>query len=233
MWSAPLTFLFPLEIRVVIHFLWLKDFPNVKISHKIDSIYGEMVIILRSIRNWMHYFAEESHSLEDTPRTDCPRSIKYMDAIRALLTDDPYLSQNALLSFWTFTRVESSIFYIKNYRSRKSISSGFLIFWTAIKNWKGLDFQRSSWNSSSQNQDLSLQMYIQGTKHGFVKIIRDLLCERVLDIAKSVDMRPSIGVKKVMIWVFSRVLKSEAWLSYHHKKNLIMTFYRRNSGRFR
>jgi hypothetical protein len=88
-----LAFLISLEIRVVIYFLWLKDFPNIKISHEIDSIDGEIVIILKAIRNWMHYFAEESYSLKDTPRTDRPRSTKYVDATRALLTDDLYLSQ--------------------------------------------------------------------------------------------------------------------------------------------
>jgi hypothetical protein len=63
-----------------------------------------------------------------------------------------------LLSFWIFTRVQSSVFCVKSSHSGNSISSWFLIFWTMIKNLKGFESKRSSWSFSSQNQDLSLWM---------------------------------------------------------------------------
>jgi hypothetical protein len=44
----------------------------------------------------MHRFAEDSHSLESRPRTDRPRSTEHVDAICALLTNDPYLSQKRI-----------------------------------------------------------------------------------------------------------------------------------------
>jgi hypothetical protein len=43
-------FLISLEIRAVIHFLWLKNLPNPEISHKIDPIYGAGVIGLRAMQ---------------------------------------------------------------------------------------------------------------------------------------------------------------------------------------
>jgi hypothetical protein len=87
-----------LEIRAVIHFLWLKNFPNAEISREIDSIYGEDVIGLRAIQKWTHRFEDGDHSLDDRPKTGRPRSIKHVNAIRVLLVDDAYLSQKGLLS---------------------------------------------------------------------------------------------------------------------------------------
>jgi hypothetical protein len=86
------------EIRAVIHFLWLKNLPNAEISHEIDSIYGEGVIGLRAIQKWTYRFEEGDHGLDDGPRTGHPRSTKYVNVIRVLLVDDPYLSQKGLLS---------------------------------------------------------------------------------------------------------------------------------------
>jgi hypothetical protein len=80
-----------LEIRAVVHFLWLKNLPNLEISHKIDSIYGSGVIGFMVIQKWMHRFEEGEHSFEDEPRHSCSRSTKHVDAIRALLADNPYL----------------------------------------------------------------------------------------------------------------------------------------------
>jgi hypothetical protein len=89
------------------------------------------------------------------------RSAEHMDAIRALLANDISFTKR-LFSFWTFTGIWSNIFYIKNSRSGKSISNEFIIFWMTIKNWKEFNSQRSSWNSSSQNRDFNMRMYIDG-----------------------------------------------------------------------
>jgi hypothetical protein len=40
-----------LEIRTVIHFLWLKKLSNVAISRDIDPVYGAGVVGLRAIQN--------------------------------------------------------------------------------------------------------------------------------------------------------------------------------------
>jgi hypothetical protein len=81
--------------------------------------------------------------------------------------------KNGLLLFWTFIRLQSNVFCVKNSRSGKSSANRFFIFWMMIKNWKGFDSQRSSSSSSSQNWDLSFRMYIQGRKRRFVMTIRD------------------------------------------------------------
>jgi hypothetical protein len=81
-----------LEIRAIIHFLWLKDLPNVEISRQIDSIYREAVIGFRATQNLTHRFAEGDHCLEDEHKASPPGLTEYMNAIPALLADDPYLS---------------------------------------------------------------------------------------------------------------------------------------------
>jgi hypothetical protein len=81
--------------------------------------------------------------------------------------------KNWLLAFWAFTKVQSNVFHLKVSRSEKSISNEFLIRWTMIKNWKGFDSQRSSWNSSSQSRNVRLQMNIKYTKRGFIATICD------------------------------------------------------------
>jgi hypothetical protein len=85
-----------LEIRAVIHFLWLKKFPNPEISHKIDSVYESVIIWFRTIQKWTHRFEGGEHSLEDEPRPGHPRSAQYVDAIRVLLVNDTYISQNLI-----------------------------------------------------------------------------------------------------------------------------------------
>jgi hypothetical protein len=112
-----------LEIRVAIHFLWLKNHLNVEISRKVDSIYRELVIGFRDIQKSTHCFEESEHNLEDEPKLDCPRSTEHADAICVLLTDDPCLSQNGLFAFWAFTRVQLNVFFTKISRCGKSISS--------------------------------------------------------------------------------------------------------------
>jgi hypothetical protein len=48
-YDVRLAFLMSLEIRAVIHFLWLQKLPNVAISRNIDAVYGESVIWLTTI----------------------------------------------------------------------------------------------------------------------------------------------------------------------------------------
>jgi hypothetical protein len=85
-----------LEIRAVIHLFWLKNLPNSEISHKIESIYWAGVIGLRDIQKWTHRFEDGELSLEDEPRINRLRSTEHIDAIHALLADDPHLSQKRI-----------------------------------------------------------------------------------------------------------------------------------------
>jgi hypothetical protein len=57
-----------LEIRVSICFLWLKNLPNLEISHKINFRDGTSVIRLRATQKWMHSFGEGEHSPEEDPK---------------------------------------------------------------------------------------------------------------------------------------------------------------------
>jgi hypothetical protein len=44
----------------------------------------------------MHHFEEGKHSLKNEHRLGCPRSIEHVDAIRALLAENLYLSQKQI-----------------------------------------------------------------------------------------------------------------------------------------
>jgi hypothetical protein len=84
--------LISLEIRADIHFLWLKKLSDLEISRMIDSVYGSNVIWLRIIQKLTHHFEEGGHSLEDEPRPGRPHSTEHVDAIRALLAENLYIS---------------------------------------------------------------------------------------------------------------------------------------------
>jgi hypothetical protein len=73
-----------LEIRAVIHFLWLRKLPNVAISRNIDAIYLKGVGLLMVIQKWTHCFEESDDSLEDELRPRRPRSTTYCDVICTL-----------------------------------------------------------------------------------------------------------------------------------------------------
>jgi predicted transcriptional regulator len=81
-----------LEIRAVIHFLWLQKLSNVVISRNVNYLYGEGIIWLRTIQERTHRFEESDDSLEDTLRSGRLRSTKYCDIIRTLLDKNTYLS---------------------------------------------------------------------------------------------------------------------------------------------
>jgi hypothetical protein len=143
-YDARLAFLASLEIRPVIHFLWLQKLLNVAISCNIDTVYGEGIIGLRVIQKLTHCFEEGDDSLEDELRCNRLRSTKYCDAIRTLFKEKPYLSQKRISNILTIHRTIVKYVFVKISCSEKLISNGFLVSSMIIKSQKGLDSQQSS-----------------------------------------------------------------------------------------
>jgi hypothetical protein len=85
-----------LEIRSVIHFLWMEGRFNGEITARIHARYGEDSISLRSIQNKTRHFASGDHTLEDGPWAGRSRSTEYVDEIRRLLEDNPFISQKKI-----------------------------------------------------------------------------------------------------------------------------------------
>jgi hypothetical protein len=48
-----------LELRTVIHFLWLKHTPNQAILSELEEVYGKDVISLRAVEKWTTAFYGE------------------------------------------------------------------------------------------------------------------------------------------------------------------------------
>jgi histone-lysine N-methyltransferase SETMAR len=85
-----------LEIRAVIHFLWLKQASNQAIHSEIEDVYGRDVITLRTIEKWTAAFAGGRTELADLPRSGRPRETANIDAVRDLVDGEAYLSQKKI-----------------------------------------------------------------------------------------------------------------------------------------
>jgi hypothetical protein len=85
-----------LELRVVIHFLWLKHTANQAILSEIEEVYGNIVISLRAVENWTATFDGAGTELADLPRSGRPHDTGKVDAVRALIEgDDSYLRRRS------------------------------------------------------------------------------------------------------------------------------------------
>jgi hypothetical protein len=62
------------EIRSVIHFLWLKNLTIAEISREVDGVYGQGAPCLRTVQRLVAHFAASKKGLEDRPRSGRPRS---------------------------------------------------------------------------------------------------------------------------------------------------------------
>jgi hypothetical protein len=84
------------EMRSVLHFLWLKDLTIVEISREVDDVYGQGAPCPRTVQRLVTHFAVGEEGLEDRPRGDRPRSNQNIGLITQRLIDDPYLLQKAI-----------------------------------------------------------------------------------------------------------------------------------------
>jgi transposase len=85
-----------LEIRGVIHFLWMEGGSNREIAVRIHARYGNDSVSIRTIQNWTWRFASGDHTLEDAPPAGRHRSTEHVDEIRWPLEDDPFISQKKI-----------------------------------------------------------------------------------------------------------------------------------------
>ena len=80
------------EIRSVIHFLWMKGYQNQTIYQEICSVYGSNAISLRSIQDRTKRMKEGDHSIFDRIRTGRPKKSELIPKIRKFLEGNPYAS---------------------------------------------------------------------------------------------------------------------------------------------
>jgi hypothetical protein len=81
-----------LELRAVIHFLWLKHAPTQGIHFEPEQVYGEDVITLRTIEKWSAAFGGERTDLADFPRSERPCDTGKVDTVGALVESEGCLS---------------------------------------------------------------------------------------------------------------------------------------------
>jgi hypothetical protein len=74
-----------LELRGVIHFLWLKNTPNQAIVSELEERYSEDVITLRDAEKWPAALDGECTKLADLHRSGRPRDTGKVDAVHALI----------------------------------------------------------------------------------------------------------------------------------------------------
>jgi hypothetical protein len=81
-----------LEIRAVIHFLWLKQTANQSILSELENVYGGDILILQAIQNWTAAFDGGWRELDNLPMSEQPHDIKNIDAVRSLIEEHGYRS---------------------------------------------------------------------------------------------------------------------------------------------
>jgi hypothetical protein len=92
------------EMRSVIHFLWLKNLTIAEISREVDDVYGQGAPCLRIVQRLVAGFATGEDGLEDRARSDRPRSDQTIGLIAQLHVDDPYLSQKVIAGILSIHR---------------------------------------------------------------------------------------------------------------------------------
>jgi len=84
------------ELRSVIHFLYLKDFKTTDILLELEHVYGEASVTLRAVQQWVKAFQEGRTELNDLPRPGRPRDPTNIAKIRDLIQENPFLSQKKI-----------------------------------------------------------------------------------------------------------------------------------------
>jgi hypothetical protein len=85
-----------LELRALIHFLWLKHSPNQAILSELDEVHGNDVITLRAVEKLTASFDGGGTELADLPRPGGPRDTEKVDAIRALIEGRGWLCRKKI-----------------------------------------------------------------------------------------------------------------------------------------
>jgi hypothetical protein len=85
-----------LELRAVIHFLWLKHVLNQAILSEFEEVYGKDVISLQDVEKWMAVFDSEHIEFADLPRPGRLCDATDVDAVRVLIESEGYLSQKKI-----------------------------------------------------------------------------------------------------------------------------------------
>jgi hypothetical protein len=84
------------EMRSVIHFLWLKDLTIAKISREIDDVYGQGAPYLSTVQRPVARFTAGEERREDRPRSNPSGRDQNIGLIIQFLVDDLDLSQKAI-----------------------------------------------------------------------------------------------------------------------------------------
>jgi transposase len=71
-----------IEIRAVIHFLWLKQYRNPDIFSKLEDVYDMGVTTLQTVESWTKAFTEERTTLNDSPTPGRPSRNHVTDAVK-------------------------------------------------------------------------------------------------------------------------------------------------------
>jgi hypothetical protein len=78
------------------HFLWLRGASNKQIMSQIKETYGDIVIHLRSVQQWIHDFGAGRRELYALSGSDRLIDQENIDRTRKVLQSELYISQKAL-----------------------------------------------------------------------------------------------------------------------------------------
>jgi hypothetical protein len=82
-----------LEIRAVIHFLWLRHTPSQAIHSEFGEMYATEVMRVPGLEKWTNVFESGRIELLDLPKSGSPSGTEKIEAVRALTETRRYLSE--------------------------------------------------------------------------------------------------------------------------------------------
>jgi len=87
-----------IELRAVVHFLFLKGLTNRAIYEEVNAVYGqgEQVVALSSVKYWTKAFKEGRTRMADESRPGRPRIPGLGERVKELLAEEQFLSQKKL-----------------------------------------------------------------------------------------------------------------------------------------
>jgi histone-lysine N-methyltransferase SETMAR len=84
------------DLRVVLHFLWLKELPNKDITEELNNVYGEGTISLKTVQKWTKRFNDGHEGFDDYARSGRPKSDELIPIVAHMLEKEPFLSQKKI-----------------------------------------------------------------------------------------------------------------------------------------
>lgn len=108
-----------LEIRSVIHYLWIKGYKNLDIYEEICNVYGSNIISLRSVQDKTKKMNEGTYTIFDQQRSGRPKKLELIPKIQNYLDDNPYTSTRKIAKYFNIDKKTVKLILINDLNMKR------------------------------------------------------------------------------------------------------------------